>query len=141
MSTTLLIVLSIALPVLLAGVLIPSILLFDQMQSLSETFPDGLRHAIGSDKKYQVSAWDYLIILLLPFLAFSPEPIQQMIAIGWAVFLAIYAGIRMHVYLKARNQYFEKLNAASRRILLLFGIGAGFFCVVFTVLSAIFVLG
>jgi hypothetical protein len=140
MTASLLVVIAIAIPVLLAGALLPPLLIYDRMQTLSGTFPDGLRSAIGSDGKYNVSAWDYLFFILLSLSAFTPEHIQQIIAIGCAILLAIYAAIRMHVYLKARNQYFGELNVASRRILLIFGIGAGFCCLAFTLLSATLVL-
>ena len=136
MSVTFLVVLAIAIPVVLAGALLPPILLQDRMQSLSGSFPEGLRKSLAIDRRYKFSVWDIFVVSLLSFSAFAPSHVQDMMALGGSIFFAAFAASRSWIYLQTRHKFSAELSNDSRRILLAFGLGAAFLCFVFAVLAA-----
>lgn len=136
MSVPFLVLLAIAIPAVIAGALLPPLLLHDQMQTASATFPERLRESLGVDREYKFSVWELAIFILLSLSAFTPTHIQEIIAICSSILLAVWAASRSWVYLKARYQFSAELSGDSRRILLIFGLGAVVFSLVFVMLSA-----
>jgi hypothetical protein len=136
MSVALLVVLAIAIPVVLAGALLPPILLQDRLQSLSGSFSDDLRKSLAIDRRYKFSVWDIFIVSLLTISAFVPSHVQDMMALGGSIFFAVAAASRSWIYLQARRKFSAELSNDSRRMLLAFGLGAAFLCFVFAVLAA-----
>jgi hypothetical protein len=136
MSVALLVVLAIAIPVVLAGALLPPLLLQDRMPSLSGSFPAGLRKSLALDRRYKFSVWDIFVVSLLSLSAFAPRHVQDMMALGTSIFFAAFAASRSWIYLQSRHKFSAELSNDSRRILLAFGLGAAFLCFVFAVLAA-----
>lgn len=137
MTVTLVVFIAIASPILLAGALLPPLLLHDRMQTLSGKFPEGLRRTLGLGREYRFSAWELFVFLLLSLSALTPAPVQQSVTVGSAFLLTIYAAFRMRTYLKARRDFFGELDAAARRLSLMFGVMSGCACLVFAVLSIV----
>lgn len=135
MSAAFLVVLAIAIPVILVGVLLPPILLQDRMQSLSGSFPEGLRKSLALDRRYRFSVLDIFVVSLLSLSAFAPSHVQDMMALGGSMFFAVFAAFRSWIYLQARHKFSAQLSTDSRRILFVFGLGAAFLCAVFAVLA------
>ncbi len=136
MSVALLVILAIAIPVVLAGALLPPILLQDRMHSLSGSFSDDLHKSLAIDRRYKLSVWDILIVSLLTISAFAPSHVQDMMALGDSIFFAAFAATRSWIYLQARHKFSAELSTDSKRVLLAFGLGAAFLCFVFAVLAA-----
>lgn len=136
MSVPFMVLLAIAIPVVLAGALLPPLLLHDRMKSVSGTFSEGLRKSLAIDREYQFSVRDILIVALLSLSAFAPGHSQEMMASCAAILLAVLAASRCWIYLKARHDFSAELSGDSRRLLLVFGLGAGVLCLVFAGLAA-----
>ena len=136
MSAAFLVVLAIAIPVVLAGALLPPLLLQDRMQSLSGSFPEGLRKSLTLDRRYKFSVWDIFVISLLSFSALVPNHVQDAMALWGSIFFAAFAASRSWIYLRARHKFSAELSSDLRRIMLAFGLGAAFLSFVFAVLAA-----
>lgn len=139
MSVSFLILMAIAIPAILVSVLLPAALLCDRVNTMSETLPEGLKMALGIDRKYRFSAWDPLLFALILWSAFAPKPTQEIILIVCAAALALHAAVRMRAYLKARHDYSKELTAGVRKGLLIIGVLWGALSFTFAFLAAAFV--
>jgi hypothetical protein len=100
MSVPFLVLIAIAIPAVIAGALLPPLLLHDQMQTASATFPERLRESLGVDREYKFSVWELVIFIVLSLSAFTNSHIQEIIAICSSILLAVWAASRSWTYLE-----------------------------------------
>ena len=135
MNVTATILLALAIPLVLIGLLLPPLYLQNRFQTASGEFPEGLRKVLGMDRRVKVSAWDLFLFLFLLVSPFAPEAMQAWIGVASGIFVAAFAGFRAKAYLSARIEYKENLSPEASRLLLFIGVGALFFCILFLCLT------